>query len=272
MPELPEVETVRLGLEKKYLNLKFKHIDVFYDKILENISSNEFKEKLINQTIDSFERKGKILILNLSNGYLLIHLRMEGKFKFDNSLFDKHSHVRFTFTNDDVLIYHDVRKFGKMFYYDKDVNIFENAPLNKLGLEPFEVKDASYLYNKLQKSKKPIKTSLLDQSILAGIGNIYADEICFACKIDPHSISNTISLQKCIEIIHQASVILKEAIKDGGSTIKSFQSTHGVDGLFQQKLNVYGKANKPCPRCNELIVKTFINQRGTHYCKNCQKG
>ena len=178
----------------------------------------------------------------------------------------------FLLDDNSVLIYHDVRKFGKMFYYDLNTDIFNNAPLNKLGLEPFEVKDPSYLFNKLKNSKKPIKTSLLDQSILAGIGNIYADEICFACQIDPHSISNTISLKKCDEIIHHASVILNEAIKDGGSTIKSFQSTHGVDGLFQQKLNVYGKTNLPCPRCNSLIVKTFINQRGTHYCKNCQKG
>lgn len=272
MPELPEVETVKKGLEIKYLNKTIKHIDVKYDKIISNIPSNEFKDILVNQTITSFNRKGKILIINLTNGHLLIHLRMEGKFKFEKELLDKHSHIIFTFKDDSVLIYHDVRKFGKMFYYDKKIDIYTQPPLNKLGLEPFEVTDPTYLFNKLQKSKKPIKTSLLDQSILAGIGNIYADEICFACKIDPHSISNTISLQKCVEIIHQASVILIEAIKDGGSTVKSFQSAHGVDGLFQQKLKVYGKENQNCPNCNGLISKTFINGRGTHYCKNCQKG
>ena len=197
---------------------------------------------------------------------------MEGKFKFTKELLDKHSHVIFTFTDDTILIYHDVRKFGKMFYYDKKQDIYSVAPLNKLGPEPFEITDQLYLFNRLQKSKKPIKTSLLDQNIMAGIGNIYADEICFACTINPNSISNTISVEKCVEIIHNASVILKEAIADGGSTVKTFQSAHGVDGLFQQKLKVYGKENQRCPRCEEIIIKTFINQRGTHYCKNCQKG
>lgn len=272
MPELPEVETVKSGLEKIYLNKTIKNVIIKYNNIIANIDALEFINKLKGQKINSFNRKGKFIIVNLSCSNLLIHLRMEGKFKFKEELIDKHSHVIFEFEDGSVLIYHDVRKFGKIYYYDSDVNIFNVAPLNKLGLEPMEVNDDSYLFNKIKKINKPIKTVLLDQSILAGIGNIYADEICFACKINPLCKASDISYQKSIEIVMHSSVILKEAIKDGGSTIKSFQSSHGVDGLFQQKLKVYGKGNMPCSECGHLIIKTFVNQRGTHYCPNCQKG
>ena len=143
-------------------------------------------------------------------------------------------------------------------YFDKEVNIFNEAPLNKLGLEPMEVKDVSYLYNKLTKVSLPIKAALLEQSILAGIGNIYADEICYACKISPFKKANELTKIECENIIKEASRILTEAIELGGSTIKSFQSTHGVDGLFQQKLLVYGKTGIQCINCNTPIEKTFI--------------
>lgn len=271
MPELPEVETVKKVLEKRYLNLTISDVLINYPNILANISANDFKGKIINQKIVSFDRKGKYLIVNLNNSTLLIHLRMEGKFKFEKSLIDKHSHIIFYFSNDKVLIYHDVRKFGRIYYFDKDVDIYHVLPLSKLGLEPMEVTDCNYLYNKLSKINKPIKSALLDQSILAGIGNIYADEICFACKINPLMKAKNISYLKCVEIINNASIILNAAIADGGTTIKSFQSMHGVDGMFQQKLNVYGKENLKCPNCESAIIKTFINKRGTHYCPNCQR-
>lgn len=272
MPELPEVETVKNGLKNIYCNKIIDNVIVNHNNIIANIDVDLFKDKLTNQTIISFDRQGKFIIVNLSNSKLLIHLRMEGKFKFKKELIDKHSHVIFTFKDESVLIYHDVRKFGKIYYFDKDVDIYTKLPLSKLGKEPFEVKDATYLLEKFKRVKLPIKAALLDQSILAGIGNIYADEICFACKLSPFKIANTLTLKECEEIIKQSCIILNDAIKDGGSTIKTFQSSHGVDGLFQQKLKVYGKENQPCEVCNEIIVKTFIKQRGTHYCPSCQKG
>lgn len=272
MPELPEVETVKNGLKNIYINKIIDNVIVNHNNIIANIEVDLFKEKLLNQTILSFDRYGKFIIVNLSNSTLLIHLRMEGKFKFHKDLIDKHSHVIFMFKDESVLIYHDVRKFGKIYYFEKDVDIFNQLPLLKLGKEPFEVNDATYLLEKLKKVKLPIKAALLDQSILAGIGNIYADEICFACKLSPFKVANTLTLDECKEIIKQSCIILNEAIKDGGSTIKTFQSSHGVDGLFQQKLKVYGKENQHCEVCNELIIKTFVKQRGTHYCPTCQKG
>lgn len=272
MPELPEVETVKRGLEKYCLNKTIQNVIVKHDNIIANLSSLDFIDKIKNQTIISFSRKGKFIIINLNNGTLLVHLRMEGKFKFEKELIDKHSHVIFNFTDDNVLIYHDVRKFGKIYYFEKETDIYATLPLNKLGLEPMEVNDPVYLFDKFKKVNLPIKAALLEQSILAGIGNIYADEICFACKISPFKKANELSLAECEKIILEASRILKEAIELGGSTIKTFQSTHGVDGLFQQKLLVYGRQGLPCLNCNTLIEKTFIKQRGTHYCPNCQKG
>ena len=271
MPELPEVETVKEVLKKRYLNKTISDVLVNYDNILANISPTDFINKIKGQTITSFDRFGKYIIINLSNSKLLVHLRMEGKFKFEKELLDKHSHIIFYFENE-ILIYHDVRKFGKIYYFDKDVDIKNEKPLNKLGKEPFDVLDSDYLYNKIKNLNKPIKSVLLDQSILAGIGNIYADEICFACKINPEMKAKNISKEISIEILRQASIILKAAIKDGGSTIKTFQSAHGVDGLFQIKLKVYGRENQKCVNCDNLIIKTFVNKRGTHYCPNCQKG
>ena len=159
-----------------------------------------------------------------------------------------------------------------MYLIEKD-NVYNVAPLKDVGLEPWDENlNINYLKDKYKNKTLPIKTVLLDQSIIAGIGNIYADEICFACKLSPFKIANTLTLSDCKEIIKQSCIILNEAIKDGGSTIKTFQSSHGVDGLFQQRLKVYGKTNQPCEYCNQLIIKTFIKQRGTHYCPVCQKG
>lgn len=272
MPELPEVETVKNALKDNYLGKIIQEIDVKYANILANIDPSSFSLNLIGQKIISFERYGKFIIVNLTNYKLLIHLRMEGKFKFHEDLIDKHSHIIFKFKDKSILIYHDVRKFGKIYCFNNDIDIYSTLPLSKLGLEPSMVKDNKYLYQKLSKVSKPIKAALLDQTILAGIGNIYADEICFACKISPFKIAKTLTQDETTLIVKNATEILNNAIKLGGSTIKSFQSMHGVDGLFQINLKVYGKENQPCPNCKSPILKTFIKQRGTHYCPKCQKG
>lgn len=272
MPELPEVETVKRKLEDIYLGKEIKNVEVRYEKILANIKTKDFINNLINQKIVSFSRKGKYLIINLSNSHLLVHLRMEGKFKDDIKELDKHSHIIFYFTDGSILIYHDVRKFGKIFYFGLDEDFYNLKPLNVLGKDAIDNIDIDYLYQKIKKDSRKIKTVLLDQSVLAGIGNIYADEILFDCKINPTKIAKKLNKTDCKNIIDSASKILNEAIKDGGSTIKSFKSFHGIDGMFQQHLQVYGRQGEPCPRCNTLIVKEFVNQRGTHYCPKCQKG
>ena len=148
MPELPEVETVQSTFEKVYINKTISSVTVNYENILANISKEDFINSLINQSIISFSRKGKFIIVNLNNCTLLIHLRMEGKFKSLSSQIDKHSHIIIKFSDNTMLIYHDVRKFGKIYYFDKNTNIYNVAPLNKLGLEPMEVNDPLYFYNR----------------------------------------------------------------------------------------------------------------------------
>lgn len=271
MPELPEVETIKNALKEDFLNEKISNVIVNYENILANTDKETFTNSLINQTIKEFKRYGKYIVIKLDDFTLLVHLRMEGKFKLSESLIDKHSHIIFYFYSKKILIYHDVRKFGRMWLFNNNVDIFKEKPLNNLGLELSQIQDPNYLLNKFKKNTKPIKTTLLDQSIIAGIGNIYADEICFACKINPLRKSNTLTIEDCKNIIKEGNIILNEAIKEGGSSIKTFKNTHGVDGMFQQKLKVYGRENKPCLICNTLIVKKFVNGRGTHYCPTCQK-
>ncbi|MDY2888774.1 MAG: DNA-formamidopyrimidine glycosylase [Candidatus Caccosoma sp.] len=271
MPELPEVETIKNALKEDFLNEKISNVVVNYENILENVDKETFINSLRDQTIKSFNRLGKYIIVYLTNYTLIIHLRMEGKFKLSESLIDKHSHIIFYFYSKKILIYHDVRKFGRMWLFNNNVDIFKEKPLCNLGLELSMINDPAYLYNKFKKNNKPIKTCLLDQSIIAGIGNIYADEICFACKINPLTKANKLTIDDCKNIIKEGNIILNEAIKEGGSSIKTFKNTHGVDGMFQQKLKVYGRENKPCLICHSIIVKEFVNGRGTHYCPNCQK-
>lgn len=272
MPELPEVETVKNTLKPKLINKKITNIKLYHNNIIEYPDIEIFKKKIINQTIIDMSRYGKWLIFELNDYYLLSHLRMEGKyfFKNKNDELSKHEHVVFTLDNKEELRYHDVRKFGKMLLIEKD-KIKEIGPLTELGYEPWDEKlDIDYLKEKYKNKKLPIKTVLLDQSIITGIGNIYADEILFLSKINPEKVSSKLNNNELENIIKYTKQVLEEAIKQGGSTIRSYTSVDGVHGLFQQKLNVHTKEGCPCPVCNKTIIKIKLGGRGTYYCPNCQ--
>ena len=187
MPELPEVETVRRILKEDIINKKIIDIDIRYNKIIQNVSSEEFKNKLIGQTFIDIDRLGKYLICVLDDYYLIVHLRMEGKFFYmHNEKISIHDHIIFKFENSE-LRYNDTRKFGTMHLFKRNENIYDIPPLNKVGLEPFnENVNVEYLKKYFNKSNKPIKTTLLDQSIIAGLGNIYVDEVLFMSKIHPN--------------------------------------------------------------------------------------
>ena len=187
MPELPEVETVKETLKKQLLNRIIKD-DIINYNIVEKPSVSEFKEKIKNQKIIDIKRRGKWLLFELSDYYLLSHLRMEGKYYIKNKDDEvtKHQHVIFKLDNDLELRYNDTRKFGRMYLFNKE-DAFNQKPLNELGLEPWDDKlNVSYLKDKYKTKKLPIKTTLLDQSIIVGIGNIYADEILFLSNINPY--------------------------------------------------------------------------------------
>ncbi len=270
MPELPEVETVKETLKKQILNQKILDVVVNYPNIIEKPSVEEFIKKIKNQTIIDIKRRGKWLLFELNDYYLLSHLRMEGKYyikNFDDEV-TKHQHVIFKF-KDFELRYNDTRKFGRMYLLDKK-DAYNTKPLNELGYEPWDSKlNSDYLKEKYKNKKLPIKTVLLDQSIIVGIGNIYADEVLYLSKINPYKKANTLTNEELNNIIKNTKVVLEKAIQLGGTTIKSYTSSEGVHGKFQNELLVHTK--EECPNCHKKITKVKINGRGTYYCEDCQK-
>lgn len=273
MPELPEVETIKEQLKKELLGKKILKVKVLHNNIIEFPDVNTFISNIKNQTINNITRQGKWLMFELDDYYLLSHLRMEGKylFKEEGSILNKHEHVIFTLDNKIELRYKDTRKFGKMHLIKKG-DIFNQKPLNELGLEPFSNElTISYLKNKFKHKTISIKTSLLDQKIITGIGNIYADEILFLSNISPLRKTNEVTDKELQLIINNTKEVLNNAILAGGTTVRTYTWKEGEKGHFQNELTVYGKKDKPCPKCQGPINKTIVNGRGTHYCPICQK-
>ncbi len=273
MPEKPEVLTVVKALKPKIVGKTISDVIVRWDNIIKTPSVEEFKKNLIGKTIRKITTRGKFIVIFFDEDALLIHLRMEGKFFFrkKGDEYNKHEHVIFTFTDDEQMRFHDVRKFGKMYLLPKK-NIYEVLPLKNLGLEYDDpTLNGNFLKEKFQNKRLPIKTVLLDQSIITGIGNIYADEILFLSKINPNKKAKDLTIKECNDIIKNTQITLNKAIKLGGTTIKSFTSSEGVHGLFQNELHVHGKKAGICPNCGKEIIKIVIGGRGTYYCPNCQK-
>lgn len=271
MPELPEVETVKETLKKHVLNKKIVDVKVYYENIISVPKSNEFVKKCIGKKIIDIKRRGKWLIFDLEDYYLVSHLRMEGKYFIRNKVDEKlkHEHVSFIFSDNTSLRYNDTRKFGRMYLLEKD-NAYNIPPLSELGLEPFDDKlNVLYLKEKYKNKRLPIKTVLLDQSIIVGIGNIYADEILFLSKINPLKRCSELNDKELFLIIENTKKVLKEAITLGGTTIISYESSEGVHGRFQNKLLVHTKTE--CPICKCKIEKIKVGGRGTYFCPICQK-
>lgn len=265
MPEGPEVETVVRTLEKQIKGNQIVSSTIYYPRIVE---TDNFNELVLNKRFTSFNRQGKFLVLGLDTGYLVIHLRMEGKFYIDlNPLIDKHIHLMFKLDDGRYLKYHDTRKFGRIAYVD---DYKEHPGIKKLGLDVLDDRcTGAYLKEKLKTRLIPIKQVLLDQSVVAGIGNIYANEILFEARVHPNQPANSISTRKINEIVRCAKEVLSLAIEMGGTTIRSYTSSLNVHGRFDQKLNVHTK--DMCPRCDDKIKKIFVNKRGTYYCARCQR-
>lgn len=273
MPELPEVETVRKGLEKLVKNKKIKNVQVLWPRIIEQPEVPIFEATLIGETIESIGRRGKFLIFHLSHYELISHLRMEGKYQYfeKEEPIDKHTHVIFSFEDGSQLRYHDVRKFGRMTIVEKGSSNTYKGIL-KLGPEPlpdlFLLKDFTV---GLQKSHKAIKPLLLDQKLVTGLGNIYVDEALWEAKIHPEQPADSLR-PKEIKLLRQAIIdVLSRAVEAGGTTIRSYLNALGESGSFQVALHVYGQTGEACVRCQTPIVKTKVAQRGTHYCPTCQK-
>lgn len=269
MPELPEVETVVRTLEAQLANVTIEDVQVLWRNIIDQ--DLELFYKIKNQTILEYQRYGKYLIFKCNDYSMIVHLRMEGKFYIlDSEIpYDKHVHVLFKLSNKKYLQYHDTRKFGKMLIIPND-QVNKYFIDKKLGLDAIDENiDYKELYKKWHSKKISLKKMLLDQSFLAGIGNIYADEICFSCALDPTSRVYDLSKKDFENIVYHTQRILKGAIKYGGTTIRSYTSSLGVNGLFQLKLKVHNQ--KVCQVCHSEIKKIVVDGRGTSRCVKCQK-
>ena len=270
MPELPEVETVITTLSTLIQNATITNVTVLYQPIVEG-NVDDFKKSLIGQSFKDFKRRGKYGIFVMDHGYFVFHLRMEGKFfiKLPTDSRSKHEHVIFDLLDGRQLRYHDTRKFGTMEYipFPYDLN-----KLHGLGYEPFDLNfTADYLYQSIHHRNVAFKTLLMDQHIFAGIGNIYSDEICFALQVHPKTLGKDIPYDTCVKAIGVIQEILSQAIALGGSSVRTYTNSLGVDGKFQMQCRVYGKANALCPVCGSRIERIVVNGRSACFCPNCQK-
>ena len=287
MPELPEVEIVKRSLKNKVNYKKIKKIIISNRNLRFKVEKN-FESILEGRSIIDVSRFSKYIILTLDNYiYCLIHLGMSGtlhliNYKKNEKLTNlsfyhskilpiKHNHIKIKFLKF-MIVYNDPRRFGffKILKNEKELkNFFKKAGPEAISSD-FNLK---YIQNKFSNKKKNIKNFLLDQNFVSGIGNIYANEILFYCKINPFKISRNITYKEINKLVKYSKLILNLAIKYGGSSIRDFKNTKGVTGLFQNEFKVYGKENKNCSRknCQGKISKFFISNRSTFFCNLCQK-
>lgn len=275
MPELPEVRTFINQLKKeKVINQKIIDVNFIDDKVLKNSNQNQFKKFIIGEKIIDIDQIGKLIYISLSHDkYLTIHLRMEGKLFFIDANIKPN---KFTMVEmlcgKKKLVFIDFRKFGTFYIYKSKNEFLESDEVSKMGLQPFDKKlTADYLMTCFKNKKQAIKTVLLDQTIIAGIGNIYADEILFACKINPQRKAELLTKKDCQKIIDSCRKIMEAAISHSGTTVSSFAFAPNHTGSFQKYLMVHTQENQPCKICKTPIKKIKVNGRGTYYCPKCQK-
>ncbi len=272
MPEIAEVETVRNTLKLRILNQKIVDFKVYYQPILMD-EEQMVKKSLVGKEFIDIKRIGKWLLFETDTHYLLSHLRMEGKYFIKNKKdpIEKHEHVEFLFADGMSMRYHDTRKFGRMKLVEKE-KLYEFEGIQKQGIEPIDERlTKEYLHEKVRKHHLPIKTLLLDQTIISGLGNIYANEVLFDAKISPKKLGSSLTLKECERICSSARKIILKAIEMGGTTIRSYTSSLGVTGRFQQCLKVHKRENDSCFICNNPIKMIRIGGRSTYYCPHCQK-
>jgi len=268
MPELPEVETIKRDLEGKIVGLCFTGVTLHWPKMLQNLSPEAFKHRLISQCIEGLKRRGKYLIFHLSSGdALILHLRMSGSLRLDSDCYnDPYIRAVFNLDNGSKLYFRDPRKFG-MIWLVAD----EEQVVCKLGPEPldksFKVKD---LQSILSSHSAPIKAVLCDQTVIAGVGNMYADEALFDACIHPERKANRLSNAE-IKRLHSAiSKVIKKAIDGGGASISDYRRPDGKSGEAQFVFNVAHQLGKKCSRCGTSIERIPIRKRGSYFCPKCQ--
>jgi formamidopyrimidine-DNA glycosylase len=289
MPELPEVETVRRDLVKFLTGKKIIALKVFSLNTVKTPSTT-FSKKLKGATITALKRRGKLLIIELDrpNLFLLIHLKMTGQLIYlsptvvitgghtfseaerKREFPNRHTRVSFTFADGGQLFFNDLRKFGYLKLVDK--KSLNEIIANNYGPEPLDKNFSHDLFAaSLKKSSRSIKAVLLDQKVIAGLGNIYVDEALFAAGILPDRISKSLKPAEISRLFKAIPEILKKSLKYRGTTFRNYLDGSGRSGNFSKQLQVYGRGGEKCYRCQETLKKIRLAGRGTHYCPKCQK-
>ena len=272
MPELPEVEVVVRGLQPKLIGRKISKVNVRRPGVVSHGSPKELNQ-IIGHEIQSVYRRSKLIIFGLSDDlHLTTHLRMTGKYVYSPTQIPLHNHDRVIFILDDgaSLHYNDCRAIGKIELLKSDVELQEKN--FKLGVEPLSSEYKDYpLYNNLRERNVSIKSFLMNSAYITGLGNIYVSEVLARTGIRPTKITNKISRRKSELLKKNIPLLLNEAIRKNGTSIKDFKKIDSKNGEFQDFLWVYGKNGQPCRKCSSLICRIVQNQRSSFYCPSCQK-
>jgi formamidopyrimidine-DNA glycosylase len=280
MPELPEVETVRRGLQRQTTGLEIARVVVHRARVIAAPAEDAagFCQALVGRTVQEWHRRGKYLLADLDAGQWGVHLRMTGHFHWLEADLAaatapcRHTRVQIWNGGGDELRFVDTRSFGQMWWVPQGLaSEAVITGLSRLGPEPFsEAFNADHLQHRLKNSRRPIKNALLDQSLVAGVGNIYADESLFAAGIRPQTASNQLGHQQ-LERLHQALVeVLQTSIGAGGTTFSDFRDLTGTNGNYGGVAWVYRRTGQPCRRCNTAIQREQLGGRSSHWCPTCQ--
>jgi len=269
MPELPEVETTRRGLEPLIVDRKIISIHIYKEKLRWEIPKH-LVDTLKNQTIQKISRRAKYLLVDFSDGQLVMHLGMTGSISVvpDVEPLKKHHHFELKLNNKTSMRFHDPRRFGSILWQKHDEQL---SLLKKLGPEPLSYEfDENSLFNSSIGKTKNIKTFIMDNHVVVGVGNIYASESLFQAGISPKREAGKTSKKRYKILVKCIKEVLTESINNGGTTLNDFSNVDGEAGYFYQILSVYDRKDMPCRRCSSKIKKIVQNQRATYYCPKCQ--
>ncbi len=270
MPELPEVETTRIGIAPHVLGETVRQF-ILRNRNLRWPVSYRIAKELPGQKIRQVKRRGKYILIYTDEACLIVHLGMSGNLRIllEQTAPQKHDHVDIEFESGVVLRFTDPRRFGCILYTRKDP--LHHDLLKNLGPEPLSNEfDAVSLFEKSRNKKQIIKSFIMDSKVVVGVGNIYANESLFAAGIHPKRKAEKISMPRYEILVMEIKNVLAHALEKGGTTLRDFTNSEGKSGYFRQELQVYGRASEPCPNCQQMIKLVRLGQRSTYYCHHCQ--
>lgn len=275
MPEMPEVEVIRRYLDAKLRGRRIEHLDILLPRQIKYPKPEEYRAMCVGQKIANVNRRGKYLLLELSNAVTLVfHLRMTGRLVYHEHVEendDTHTRVLFYLDVGSALVFGDTRTFGALYALNPGEE-WRIHGLATLGPEPLtEEFTPEYLWERTRRSHAPIKSFLLNQQMIAGIGNIYADEALFLAKLHPLTKGCDLTQADCEALQLAVDQVIADGIRDGGTTFRDYQNGEGKQGLHQEHLYVYNREGEPCQRCGTTIAKIKVGGRGTHFCPHCQE-